>query len=52
MEIAICGKLALSPNHVFNPKPGTATCIHCFSSLIIVKSSWVFANFDPPFLIP
>ncbi|KAL5553488.1 hypothetical protein UlMin_040889 [Ulmus minor] len=22
METAICGKLALSPNHVFNPKPG------------------------------
>lgn len=22
METAICGRLALSPNHVFNPKPG------------------------------
>jgi hypothetical protein len=22
METAICGRIALSPNHVFNPKPG------------------------------
>ncbi|XP_022150471.1 ATP-dependent Clp protease adapter protein CLPS1, chloroplastic [Momordica charantia] len=27
MEIAICGKLALSPNHVFNPQPGDKNCV-------------------------
>lgn len=40
MEIAICGKLALSPNHVLNPKPGTSF-IHSFSSLLIVNSSFL-----------
>ncbi|XP_023542987.1 ATP-dependent Clp protease adapter protein CLPS1, chloroplastic-like [Cucurbita pepo subsp. pepo] len=43
MEIAICGKLALSPNHVFNPKPGdrSSVCKGLCSTLCasVVKSA-------------
>ncbi|KAL0538769.1 hypothetical protein IC582_022927 [Cucumis melo] len=43
MEIAICGKLAVSPNHVFNPKPGDRSSMCkglCFNfGASVVKSA-------------
>ncbi|XP_019054236.1 PREDICTED: ATP-dependent Clp protease adapter protein CLPS1, chloroplastic isoform X2 [Nelumbo nucifera] len=53
METAICGRVTLSPNHVFNPKPDGIVCrkVSWLILMIGIERTWKSRKTAPPYRV-